>query len=133
MNELIKTSDFDPLVGWIREMRPEDRFIKIDLPSHFVIDADSVTLFLDNASIEFIRHKDYVQRYVTGFVRDPTLYAYLTEKRKTSGYMFEFHFSHNFGEALSAFNKNTPTRQEPDAKPDQSQRASAKGAGFDSL
>ena len=95
MSDLMKTSDFDPLVPWIREMRPADRFIKIQLPSTFVTDADQIMAFLDDANINFERNRDAIQRWVTGIVRDPLLFDYLNNKWHTSGeYAFEYIMSY---------------------------------------
>jgi len=104
MSELIKTSDFDPLVPWIREIRTADRFIKIQLPSTFLIDEKQIVLFLDDAAIEFVRRNDaLMDRHVTGFVRDVELFAYLAGKYKTSPFAFEMHFSPEFENALKSF------------------------------
>lgn len=78
MTDLLNTSFFDPIAGYIRMVKPAQNYIEINVPHGLTIDKDEVLKYYKNdAAIVYERGKPAILK---GTLKDTKLFNYLLAK-----------------------------------------------------
>lgn len=78
MDNILNTSFFDPIAGYIRVVKPAQNYLEIDVPHGLAIDKDEVLKYYkEDATIVYERGKP---TKLKGTLKDTKLFNYLLAK-----------------------------------------------------
>lgn len=104
MNDLIQTSEFDPIIKYIVECRHDlnSHWFKFELPVDFVIDIDKVKQYFEDDAALSMSQNNYVKVFY-GTIKDYQLGEYLRLRMQNS---FTFHFIDDGSNNIDAYIKS---------------------------
>lgn len=83
MSEVLNTSFFDPIACYIRQVKPAENYIEIEVPIELTIDKDEVLKYYeDDATLVYERGKLAILK---GTLKDAKLFNYLLAKYYENG------------------------------------------------
>lgn len=82
MSEVLNTSFFDPIAGFIRVIKPNN-YLEINVPIGLIIDKDELIKYFENDVTLY--YEAGVQKIIKGTIKDVKLYNYLLAKYYENG------------------------------------------------
>lgn len=83
MMEILNTSFFDPITGYIRKVKPAQNYLEIDVPHGLTIDKDEVLKYYENDATLVYQRGEPTK--LKGTLKDTKLYNYLLTKYYEKG------------------------------------------------